>query len=344
MKKTIIAVCMLLIITGCSKRYEKYSAEFYDVFDTVTIVTAYEKNRGDFDRQVSVIYNEMERLHKLYDIYNDYEGINNAKTINDNAGISPVRVDEDLIDLISFGIKAYGDTSGSVNIALGSVLKTWHKYRQNALEAPGSAAIPSADELRSAAAHTGINDVIIDRQKGTVYLKDPEMSLDLGALAKGYAVGLAGKKAQENGLESVLINAGGNIYAIGAPNGGRRKWNVGIVNPFAETGGKKLFDTLKISGGAVVSSGDYQRFYIADGTAYHHIIDPETLMPANKFRGVTIAHPESGIADMLSTAVFILPFEDGKRLVEELGGEAVWIYEDNSFKTTDGYKKISGLF
>ena len=174
--------------TACDeKEPTRYEAEFLMLFDTVTRIVGYANDKEEFTRYVNIIHSNLEEYHQLYDIYNDYEGVNNIKTINDNAGIKPVKVDKRLIDLIKFSINLYEKTNGQTNIAFGAVLKIWHKYRTEGIEDPENAALPSEEELRNASMHTNIQDIIIDDELSTVFLKDPMMSLDVGAIAKGYA-------------------------------------------------------------------------------------------------------------------------------------------------------------
>ena len=144
------------------------------LFDTVTTVVAYMDSREEFERFSEFIRDTLEEYHQLYDIYNQYEGINNIMTINDNAGAKPVKVDKRIIDLLEFSKKAYQDTNGRVNIALGPVLRVWHDYRTRGIEDPENAKLPSADELSKMNRHTDIDDVIINREESTVYLAKPE--------------------------------------------------------------------------------------------------------------------------------------------------------------------------
>ena len=130
------------------------------------------------------IYDNLEEYHQLYDIYNDYKEINNLKTINDNAGIKPVQVDQRIIDLLTFSKDVYNKTNGKVNIAFGAVLQLWHDYRTEGVDNPEEAQLPPMDELIAASEHTNIEDLIINQEAGTVYIKDPDMRLDVGLLQR----------------------------------------------------------------------------------------------------------------------------------------------------------------
>lgn len=340
MTKRISTVLLLLLLlgfaaTGCQA--QKYEASFSDLFDTYTTITGYTRSENKFSEHAAVIYDTMLYYHQLFDIYHEYEGVINLKTINDNAGGSPIVVSEDLFDFLQWAKDAYSITSGSVNIALGPVLRLWEDCRTKS----ESASIPDATSLSEALLHTHIDALILDPSTRTVYLSDPEASLDAGALAKGYAVEVAAKKACDAGFTSGLINAGGNVRCIGTPQVGRRNtFNIGIQNP-NENAENPLFDTIQVSDLSIVTSGDYQRYFIVDGTRYHHILDSTTAMPANRFRSVTVIHADSKIADMLSTALFILPYEEGLALASSYDAEALWIFGDLTWEATDGYKAVS---
>jgi thiamine biosynthesis lipoprotein len=352
MRKIIVLAMMLvlvlLIITGCKKapesEYKKYSDTFFDTFDTITQVVGYTKSEEEFKAYFDIIKARFEELHKLYDKYNDYEGINNIKTINDNAGIKPVKVDKRIIDLILFAKDWSKRSGGRTNIAMGSVLSIWHDYREGGKDSPQSAKLPPMEALREAAKHTDLNKVIVDEKNSTVYLKDSRMSLDVGAIAKGYATELVVKEIQASGFVSGIISPGGNIRVLGKPlDGIRERWGIGIQDPekMIVTTEENLLDTIFVNNASVVSSGDYQRYYVVEGKVIHHLIDPDTLMPAKYYRAVTIVTEDSGIADFISTTVFLLPYSESRQLVESLEAvEALWVMPDGKVEATEGMLKI----
>lgn len=350
MKKIIsiilIGILIISTFTGCKKtpEYTKYSDNFFDTFDTVTQIVGYTKTEEEFKGYVDKIHNRMLELHKLYDKYNTYEGINNIKTINDNAGIQPVKVEKELLDLITFSMDMYERTGKETNIAMGAVLEIWSEYREKAEFDPSNAKLPPMDILEAANEHTDINKVVVDVENSTVYLEDPEMSLDVGAVAKGYATEIVAKEIEAEGLKSAIISAGGNIRTIGKPlDGMRERWGIGIQNPDSFTGSTEsnVLETVFLNDGSVVTSGDYQRFYMVGDKVIHHLIDPKTLMPGEYYRAVSVVTANSGEADFLSTTVFLLPYEESRALVESLDGvEAMWVFKDGTVDSTDGMKKI----
>ena len=349
MKKRILLILIFLvsisILIGCERKttYEKRSDNFFDTFDTITQIVAYTESKDEFDLYMDIMHNRFLELHKLYDKYNSYEGINNIKTINDNAGIKPVKVEKEIIDMLLFSKEWYEKAGKETNIAFGPVIKVWSQYRDIAEANPEDAQLPPFEDLENANSFTDINKVIIDVENSTVYLEDLHMILDVGAVAKGYATELVAKEIQNYGLISGIISAGGNIRTIGKPlDGARERWGIGIQNPdLSVSANSNILDTVFVNDASVVSSGDYQRFYMVGDRVIHHIIDPKTLMPGDYFHAVTIVTPDSGLADFLSTSVFLLPYDESRKLVESLEDvEAIWVLKDGTIEATDGMRAM----
>lgn len=348
MKKKIIIFIVLIIlifnISACSKPTQKrYEASFLELFDTVTTVVGFAQSKEDFTDYSQLIYDYLEDYNQYFDIYNDYKGINNIKTINDNAGIQPVKVEREIIDFLLFSRNMYELTDGKVNIAFGSVLSLWHEHRTAGLVDPETASLPDFGELEARDTHTDITQMIIDETACTVYLKDKDMSLDVGAIAKGYAVEKTAQKMEEAGFIQGMISVGGNVRALGSKyddKGNMVPWGVGIQNPDLNSKENTLY-VLNLSESSLVTSGIYERYYTVDGKQYHHIIDPETLMPSQYFLSVSISCKDSGMADGLSTAIFNMPYEKGIDLIEKLNGiEALWVFHDGSMKYSSGFQSM----
>ena len=334
--KRILVVFLLIacLFTGCSaqKEQKQYTATFFTLFDTVTTVIGRSVSEEAFQKKAQAVYDRLYEYHVLFDIYSEYESINNLKTVNDMAGIAPVKVDARIIDLLT-DLKNYCClTSGRVNAAMGSVLSLWHEARSSGINDPLHAYLPDKQALEEAKNHISFDSVIIDEQALTVYLADPLMSLDVGAVAKGWAA----EKVAEASPEGLLISVGGNVVATGPKDEKGTSWVIGIQDPDSD----KYVNTIYLSKGSVVTSGDYQRGYMVKDKYYHHIIDPDTLYPAKFFRAVTVVCPSSGLADALSTALFLLPMEDGQALLGQFGAEAVWIDLEGNLHYSPGFQKL----
>lgn len=322
---------------------QRYTTVFYDAFDTITQVIAYCGSQEEFDSQMEALHSDLLAYHKLYDIYNSYDGINNIKTINDSAGKAPVAVDERIIDLLELSRAMYTATNGKLNIAMGSVLSIWHDCREaaSATESDEDNILPSQAELEAAAEHCDIDSMIIDKEAKTVYLADAEMSLDVGSVGKGYAVEMVCQAAEARGLKSALVSVGGNLRAIGTKPDGSQ-WTGGVENPWNASAvygaDSSTVAAVYMSDLALVTSGDYQRYFTVDGVRYHHIIDPDTLWPATYFNSVSVLCADSGLADCLTTGLFCSTLEEGQAMISGMDGvEALWCTVDGQVITSDGW-------
>lgn len=342
-----LALCATLL-AGCGQEaasasqdpelagYERYTVTWFDVFDTVTTVIGYAASQEEWDSQMEALHSDLVEYHQLYDIYHTYSGVTNLRDVNDRAGQEPVEVDGRILGLLTEAKEMCETTGGKMNVAFGTVLKIWHNYREAALDDPAQAAVPSLEELQAAAQHCDINDLILDEEASTVFFADPELQLDVGSVGKGYAVEMVARAAEERGLKSALISVGGNLRSIGHKPDYTR-WTGGIQNPWTttadivptESGG--YVAVVEVEDMSLVTSGNYQRYYEVDGVRYHHLIDPDTLMPANFYSAVSVLAPDSGLADCLSTGLFCMPLEQGQALVESLDGvEAMWMMNDEN--------------
>lgn len=334
--KLLILSLLLALFSGCAgiaePQQKKYTATYLDLFDTVTTIVGYAGSEAEFEETAQAIYDELLEYHRLFDIYASYEGINNLKTVNDNAGIAPVEVDRRIIDLLLDCRSYYELTGGKVNVVMGSVLYLWHEARDRGINDPGNAKLPDSAKLEEAARHCSFDSLVIDEETGTVYISDSVQRLDVGAIAKGWAA----QRAAELAPRGLLISVGGNVCATGPKDEAGTPWVVGVDNP---DGGGYLH-TITVTEGSVVTSGDYQRYYVVDGEAYHHIIDPVTLYPSDHWRSVTVVCADSGLADALSTALFLLPLAEGKALLEKCGAEAMWVNAEGDSFYSPGFEEL----
>lgn len=336
MRKLLCLVLTAALLCGCvpaSQEQKVYEATFLELFDTVTAIRGRADSQEAFTQTAQHIRDQLERYHQLFDIYKDYPGIANLKTVNDNAGIRPVQVDGAILALLKDCKSYYEVSSGLVNVAMGSVLSLWHDARSSGIHDPTAAALPDASALTAAAQHMDFSQVILDEENSTVYLADPKMRLDVGAIAKGWSA----QRVAEQAPQGLLISVGGNICATGPKTASGAPWVVGVQSPDDPN---TYVHTLYVSGGSVVTSGDYQRTYLVDGQLYHHIIDPATLMPGRLWRSVTVICPDSAAADMLSTALFLLPQEAGQQLLEQFGAYALWIDAQGEQHYSPGFEKF----
>lgn len=334
-------LCLLLmpalLLCGCRARQatpqqKQYTATFLDLFDTVTTIIGRAGSEEAFHAQAQQIHDLLLEYHQLFDIYTEYDGISNLCTVNAAAGQSPVAVDGRIIALLRDCRSYWEATDGRVNAAMGSVLSLWHTARNDGLNDPANAYLPDTSALEEAALHMDFEHVLIDEAASTVQITDPALRLDVGAIAKGWSV----QQAAEQSPPGLLISVGGNVCATGAKDESGTPWVIGIQNP----DGEDYLHTVRLEKGSVVTSGDYQRGYSVNGGYYHHIIDPDTLYPARYWRAVTVICPDSGLADALSTALFLLPQAEGQALLDRFGAEALWVNAGGELLYSPGFRAL----
>ncbi|MBR3694398.1 MAG: FAD:protein FMN transferase [Erysipelotrichales bacterium] len=329
------------------KVYDRFFNYSLDLgFDTVISLTAYTDSTTKFNEYYAVLEEKFRYYHQLFDKFNTYEGINNIKTINDQAGIAPVVVDEELMDLLVLSKEWYEKSHGAFDITLGPVLNVWHNYREEANELAllgldGN--VPTYDELQEASEFVGWQYVELDEENMTVYLNHANASLDVGGVAKGYATEKVAQELECMGLTSGIVNAGGNIRTIGEkPNG--EAWSVGIQDPNDPESEGSLDSVRYHASMSMVTSGDYQRYYMVDGVRYHHLISPFTLYPADTYRSTSVNIKNSALADILSTAVYVLPYEEGSALLDSVGAMGIWVSDENKAFEAEHSQVINGSF
>lgn len=336
----IMSIAIVFSLTACSggtQKKERFTFSFLDLFDTASTIIAYDDSQESFDKHYEQFYNELKRYDNLFDIYHKYEGMNNLYVVNHEAGKAPVEVEQEIIDMLLYGKKIYELSGGKTNICFGSVLALWHNERELAQDQAGK--LPNMDELVEANKHTNIDDLVIDEENKTVFFKDDKMKLDVGAIAKGYAVQRVTDYAKANLWEDAAISIGGNVSTYGYKNAdGETKWRIGIENP--DTTANEYLLLVDITDLTVVTSGDYQRYFTVDGKKYCHIINPETLMPSEYFSSVSIMCNDSALGDALSTTLFNMPLDEGKALVESIDGvEVVWVDKEFNKSFSSGFEK-----
>lgn len=350
--KKIKLLILSLFLCSCSSPKEQQLYEDYTLsagFDTVISFKFYANSEKEFDKEVEKATQLFLYYHQLFDKYNSYEN-NNIKTINDNAGKQPVKVDQALIDLLLLS-KEYSELSqNQFNITLGPVLSIWHDVREKA-ENNEAYKLPSKSELEKASVCSGWDKVEINDEEDTVYLNQSCASLDVGAVAKGYATQKVGEMLLEDGYTNGFINAGGNLQILGPKLTGEG-WNAGILKPSLDNSSESILIVPIAKNYSFVTSGDYQRYFIHENEIMHHIIDPDTLYPAKHAKSISILTKESSIADILSTTLYTMTYQDGVELIQKINEkgtqvDVVWIYdkldeiENENYYEKDGYYLLS---
>ena len=316
MKKLIIFILPLLFLFGCERNTKVYT---YDMLymDTYIEVKLYDVNKNDSDKIFKDVDNIYSSYAKLADRYTKYDNFVNVYYLNNILKENKeIEIDSKLSELIKFGIDSYDKTDGYVNIAIGNLVDVWKEYRDK------GTGVPSLYELKNC----GSNDIKDISLNNNIFIRNSDVKIDLGAIAKGYVTEVVGDYLESKGITKYLINAGGNIKV--GKSYKASKYVVGLEEPFNTT---NVYKKLYVENKSIVTSGSYQRYYEYKGVNYNHIINPKTLYPVNYTKSVSIITDDSGYADMLSTYIFLLPIEEGIKKIDSLDNvEAIW-YADKIY-------------
>ncbi len=327
-----LLLTVVLLLCSCARKEtrQRYETIWVGLFDTYIRLVGYAGSQSEFDAAAAQVHDLLVELDSLFDPYEAHEGTAGVWAVN-HAGGQPVEADGRLVSLLMDTLSRQQELSRSVNVAMGSVLSLWHEARK------AGGPLPDPDALYDAALHMDPARIRVDGERNTIELTDPALQLDLGAVAKGFAIGEAAKLLDKL-MPSYLLDGGGNIAVGEAPADGRDAWVIGIRDPQSDDD-TAILTTVKLIHTAAVTSGGYQRWFEVDGKRYHHLIDPETLYPAESCLQATVLCADSGLADFLSTAAFILPPDEARALIDSLAGvEALWVLPDGSTLQTDGFK------
>lgn len=267
-------------------------------------ITVVVKDSTEADKAINLAINEITRIEKLI---SSWDPDSETSKINSNAGIRPVKVSRELYGLIERAINISTLTDGAFDISYASMDKIW-KFDGSMTK------MPSNEEIKSSVSKVGFQNIILDPDESSAFLKEKGMKIGFGAIGKGYAADQAKALLQKNNVQAGIINASGDMNIWGRqPNG--EEWTVAITNPLNKT---KSAAILPITNGAVVTSGNYEKFVQFNGTRYAHIIDPRTGYPSSGILSVTVFAPKAELADALATSVFVMGIETGLNRINQL--------------------------
>jgi FAD:protein FMN transferase len=268
------------------------------------------------NEKITLAINEIKRIEKLLTTYNDESQTNN---INNFAGIIPVPVFQEVFDLIERSIKISSITDGAFDITYGSLDKSLWNFDKSMTTLPDQITAKKMVKL------INYKNILLDKEKCTVMLKEKGMRIGFGGIGKGYAAEMAKKILQKEGVQSGIVNASGDIATWGfQPNG--KPWTIGIANPNEVN---YPFAYLNISNMAVATSGNYEKFVMIKGKKYSHTINPKTGLPVTGIKSVTILSPNAEIADAMATPVTIMGIEAGLNLINQIQYLSCIIIDDN---------------
>lgn len=256
-------------------------------------------------------------IRRIENLISDWIPESQVSQINKYAGVKPVKVDKELLELTQRAINFSEQTDGAFDISFAAADRIW-KF-------DGSlAALPSATEISESVKKIGYKNIIINETDSTIFLKLHGMKIGFGATGKGYAADKTKELMLSKGIEAGIINASGDLNTWGKqPNG--NNWIIGITNPMVED---DLFALFELSGTAVVTSGNYEKFIMIDGKRYSHIIDPRTGYPASGISSATVFAESAEMANGISTSIMVVGKKSGLKLLKQIPGVQGIIIDD----------------
>jgi len=320
----VVTAIACLLVTSCSGKDKVYKKSSL-AMDTLITITVSSKSEKTADTAIEKAFNEISRLDKLLNFFSQDSEVT---LINKSAGERPVTVSRDTFEVIDKALYAAEKTGGAFDITIGAVMPLWDFHKKT---------MPDQKLMKEQLTLVGFKNVLLDREKSSVFLKRKGMKIDLGGLAKGYAADRAVEVLKENGVKAGIVAVAGDIKAFGLKPDGT-KWNVGIKNPRPKNVNDEIFASIGLSDKGISTAGDYERYFIKDGIRYHHILDPKTGFPVNYCQAVSVVAKDDFISDALDTGIFVLGPEKGMKVLKELGLDGVITDDKGNIHVTDGIK------
>lgn len=279
------------------------------------------------DCRIDEAVDEIRRIESLLTTYNDSSQVNQ---VNKNAGICPVEVDREVLELIERSKRISSLTQGAFDITYGSIDKRlWNFDRE-------MTSLPDADTAKLLVRLINYRNVITDTENSTVFLKEKGMRIGFGGIGKGYAAERAKQVMKQRGVNSGIVNAAGDLTTWGRqPNG--KPWTIGIAAP---QNNRIPFSYLEITDTSIATSGNYEKYIIVDGKKFSHTINPRTGLPVTGIKSVTVICPNAEIADAMATPIMVMGIRVGLNMINQIKGLECVIIDDNDIIHTSNNIKL----
>lgn len=320
--------CLLMVavlINSCTGPKEKIFRKSSLLMDTLVSISVVAETEDRALKAMDIAFKEIEKLDNMLNYFSEKSEVSQ---INRSAGIRPVRVSTETLDIIEKALYVSEKTSGAFDITIGPLISLWD-FGSSPSKPPGNKLIRERMSL------VNYRDVDLNRKGSTVYLKKKGMSIDLGGIAKGYAADRAVSELKREGIRAGLVAIAGDIKGFGLKPDGKA-WSVGIRNPRQKGKEDEIMAVIGLKDKAISTAGDYERYFIVDGRRYHHLLDPHTGYPSYECRSVSVIAGDGVLTDSFSTGIFILGIKKGMRVLEEMGLDAVIVDNDGRMHTTKG--------
>ncbi len=322
--KSLFAILLLFVAStaGFSQQIYKRTLKLMGSRFDITVVA---NDQIIANRNIDIAIKEIGRIEKLISSWDENS---QTSSINKNAGIQPVKVDQELFDLIQRAIGISKLTDGAFDISYASMDTIW-KFDGSMMQ------MPSEEEIKASVAKVGYKDIVLDKEKTKVFLNSKGMKIGFGAIGKGYAADKAKDLLIEKGVVAGIINASGDMNTWGQQPDGT-DWKVAITNPLNKN---NAFALLPVVNKAVVTSGNYEKYVILGDKKYAHIIDPRTGYPSTGIVSVSVFAPKAELADALATSVFVMGIKVGLDRINQLSGiECIIVDDEGNIHTSKNIK------
>jgi thiamine biosynthesis lipoprotein len=343
---TVLCLLLLTFLSACAPYKEKIYRKSKILMDTLVTITVVSNSQDSAEKAIDSAFSEIEKLEKLTNFFSSESEVS---LINKNAGISGVKVSPDILDILEKALLVSEKTRGAFDVTIGPVMTLYDFYKKIR---------PEQGAIKKNLPLVNYRELIIDKNKSTVFLRKKGMLIDLGGIAKGYAADKAVETLKRNGIHSGLVSVAGDIKAFGLKPD-KRPWKIGIRSPRIPTtppipplprvgkrgvkGDKEGFSddimaTIELRDMAISTSGDYERFFILDGKRYHHLLSPKTGYPAGGCQSVSVITKKGVFTDAFATGVFILGPEKGMKVFEKMGFDGVIVDSQGKVHITPGIR------
>lgn len=319
------ALLLLIALISCNRQANRLFKETRSAMYTVTSISVAAPNEAAAKEAIDAAFRELQRLEDLLNYHSDKSEIS---AINRNAGIKPVSVSPETMEIIEKSLSAAALTEGGFDITMGPVISLWDFKAKR---------MPDDAHIKKALSRVGYKDIQIDCAAKTVYLRHRGMEINLGGIIKGYAAEKTSELLKGMGIKGGIVSIGGDIKAFGLrPDG--KGWNVGIQEPRPKMDKDELLGSIAISDRCISTSGDYEKFFEKEGKRYHHILDPKTGMPSQGIRSITVIASNGAFCDALSTGLFILPPDRALLRMRQEGIEGLIIDDKGQMHMTEWFE------
>lgn len=328
---TLRTVCIIstllsfLITFSCLNKNNKIFKKSKFLMDTVATITVVTDSEDEANIAIEKAFIEIEKIER---ITNSHSKNSEISLVNNKSGIEKIKVSDTLFDIISKSVDISKKTNNAFDVTIGSITSMYNFYKKIK---------PDHNIIKNKLPLINNKYIKLDKINKTMFLNKKGMSIDLGGIAKGYAVDRAVDILKSNNIKSGIVSIGGDIKTFGLKPD-NKPWKIGIRDPFSHNK-HDIFAIIELSNMSISTSGDYERYFIIEGKKYHHIISPFNGLPATECKSVTVIAEDCYLTDSFATGVFILGPEKGINILKNAGIEGIIVDKNGKLFLTDGIRK-----